>query len=110
MTVLLVIIGGAVGAVCRYAAGRLTLDRPAWATFAVNVTGSLILGLLAGFGAGLPAWVGALVGTGFCGALTTYSTFAYETITLGRWWGAVNAAASLAVGIGAATLGFTLSG
>ena len=110
MTVLLVIIGGAVGAVCRYAAGRLTLDRPAWATFAVNVTGSLILGLLAGLGAGLPAWVGALVGTGFCGTLTTYSTFAYETITLGRWWGAVNAAASLAVGIAAAALGFTLSG
>ena len=91
MTVLLVIIGGAVGAVCRYAAGRLTLDRPAWATFAVNITGSLILGLLAGLGAGLPAWVGALVGTGFCGTLTTYSTFAYETITL-------------------AALGFTLSG
>ena len=110
MTVLLVIIGGAVGAVCRYAAGRLTLDRPAWATFAVNITGSLILGLLAGLGAGLPAWVGALVGTGFCGTLTTYSTFAYETITLGRWWGAVNAAASLAVGIAAAALGFTLSG
>jgi CrcB protein len=106
MTLLLVAVGGAVGAVVRYAFGRLTLDRPAWATFAVNVLGSLILGLLAG--AGVTGRWGALAATGFCGALTTYSTFAYETRALGWRWGAINAATSVVVGIGAAALGYAL--
>ncbi|GAA3781016.1 hypothetical protein GCM10022225_81750 [Plantactinospora mayteni] len=109
--------GGAVGAVCRFTVNWLVERRsgPApWATFMVNVAGSLVLGLLAGAGAALPGWVGALVGTGFCGALTTYSTFGYETVQLlrsgpgGRGWAVLNVLASLVVGLGAAALGWQL--
>ena len=51
-----------------------------WGTFTVNVAASLVLGRGAR-GAAPPA-VAALVGTGFCGALSTYSTFGLETVQL----------------------------
>ncbi|MEO3927417.1 fluoride efflux transporter CrcB [Micromonosporaceae bacterium B7E4] len=117
MTWAAVLVGGAVGAVGRFTVNWLVKrrSRPApLATFTVNVAGSLVLGLLAGAGAALPGWVGALVGTGFCGALTTYSTFGYETVQLlrrgpaGRGWAVLNVLASLAVGLGAAALGWQL--
>ncbi|GIG89027.1 fluoride efflux transporter CrcB [Plantactinospora endophytica] len=112
-----VLVGGAVGALCRFTVNWLVerRSRPApWATFAVNVVGSLVLGLLAGTGTALPGWVGALVGTGFCGALTTYSTFGYETVELsrsgpgGRGRAALNVLATLVVGLAAAALGWQL--
>lgn len=86
LTLLLVMAGGAVGAGCRFLVDhevtrRLPGPLP-WGTFVVNVTGSLLLGLVAGAGAALPGWVGGLVGVGFCGALTTYSTFGFETLRL----------------------------
>jgi CrcB protein len=86
VTVLLVALGAAVGAPARYLADRTIQRRHdsvfAWGTLAVNIAGSLILGFLAG----LPAsgQVMAVAGTGFCGALTTYSTFGYETLQLAR--------------------------
>ena len=53
-----------------------------------------------------------LVGTGFCGALSTYSAFSYETLRLSqrgaRWFAAGNVGLSLAAGVGAATLGWWL--
>ena len=49
----------------------------------VNVAGSAVIGALLGL-ADVPAEVLALVGTGFCGTLTTFSTFGYETFTLLR--------------------------
>lgn len=53
-----------------------------WGTFAVNAAGSFVLGALATTGLHTPTPVMALVGTGLCGALTTYSTFGYETVRL----------------------------
>ncbi len=88
MTVLLVLLGGALGAPARYLLDRWVQSRHAsvvpWGTFTVNAVGSLVLGVTAGAAAatGGPDWVLVLVGTGFCGALTTFSTFSFETVRL----------------------------
>jgi fluoride exporter len=108
VTVLLVAVGAALGAPLRYLTDRAVQARcgPAfpWGTLTVNVAGSFLLGLLVT----LPAHpaVTALVGTGFCGALTTYSTFGYETLALlrrgARRAALANVAASVVGGLGAA--------
>jgi fluoride exporter len=88
VTVLLVLVGGAVGAPLRYLADLAVQRRHdsvfPWGTFAVNVMGSFVLGAVAAavFVAGAPSWVLTLVGTGLCGALTTFSTFGFETVRL----------------------------
>jgi CrcB protein len=53
-------------------------------TFAVNVSGSLLLGALTGLGLyhGFPTAPKIVLGTGFCGAFTTFSTFSFETVRL----------------------------
>ncbi len=106
MSVGLVVVGGAVGAVVRYAVGRW-LDRPGapWGTFAVNAVGSFVLGVV--LGAADPA-TAALVGTGFCGALTTYSTFALELVELPRRRAVAYALGSVVTGLGAAAAGLAL--
>jgi CrcB protein len=71
--VLLVAAGAAVGAPLRFLAGRLLDGRLPWGTIVVNLVGSFLLGLCSG--AGLTGDRYALLGTGFCGALTTYSSF-----------------------------------
>jgi fluoride exporter len=82
VTVLLVALGAAVGAPLRFVCGRL-LDRGLhWGTLTVNLSGSFVLGLLAGLD--VPAQVMALLGTGFCGGLTTYSSFAVQSVGGGR--------------------------
>ncbi|MBN2176471.1 MAG: fluoride efflux transporter CrcB [Demequinaceae bacterium] len=84
MSLALVALGGAIGAPTRYFVDRIIQRRRAlvfpWGTFCVNVAGCLMLGVLVGAGVGDSAF--ALVGVGFCGALTTYSTFGYETYRL----------------------------
>jgi CrcB protein len=118
MNWLLVIAGAAVGAPLRYLTdrflrARLDTDFP-WGTLTVNWAGSLILGLLAAAGAAGVAGprVSLLVGVGFCGALTTYSTFSYETLRLAetgaRLAAAANVIASLIAGLGAAFAGQAL--
>ena len=80
-------IGGALGALCRYGVGLLcagvrVLSLP-FGTFAVNVAGCFVLGLLTGLGerhTGIPPQLMLLLTTGFCGAFTTFSTFSSETV------------------------------
>ncbi|GAA1869608.1 fluoride efflux transporter CrcB [Pseudonocardia ailaonensis] len=114
MIPLLVIVGAVVGAPARYLTDRLVQSRHdtgfPWGTFTVNVVGSFVLGFVTGATAS-PA-ITALVGTGFCGALTTYSTFGYETVQLaaGRsvLFATFNALGSVVAGLGAAGLGLAL--
>jgi CrcB protein len=115
MTLLLVALGAAVGAPLRYLVDRAVQARHdsvfPWGTFAVNVAGSYVLGVLVGGASrhGVPGGVVALLGTGLCGALTTYSTFGYETIRLleerARQYAVLNAGASVVAGLGAAFCG-----
>ena len=115
MTVVLVILGAMVGAPLRYVADRYVQSKHdsafPWGTFGVNVVGSLILGFLVRASLGTP-WM-ALLGTGFCGALTTYSTFGYETIRLledrVRFFALANVVASIAAGLGAAVCGAAIA-
>lgn len=119
MNWLLVIAGAAVGAPLRYLTDRTVQSRHdtvfPWGTFTVNVTGCLVLGLLAGtVSAGVASsQVQLLVGTGLCGALSTYSTFSYETMRLAengaRFFAAANMAASVVAGLGAAYEGTALA-
>ncbi len=86
---LAVALGGAFGAVSRYWisgwVARLTHESPfPWGTLAVNVAGSFLLGLMMGLGGEgrllLPPAVRVVLGIGFLGAFTTFSTFSYETV------------------------------
>ena len=118
MTAVLVVIGGALGAPLRYLTDLFIQSRHdsvlPWGTLTVNVAGSLLLGVVAGAVAtsGAPSWLLTLVGTGFCGALTTFSTFGFETVRLvedGSWLeAAVNVTLSLAVGLAACLGGWAL--
>jgi CrcB protein len=112
--VLLVMLGAAVGAPLRYLTDRFVQRRHdtvfPLGTFAVNVTGSLLLGLLTGLSVS-PRTV-ALVGTGFCGALTTYSTFGYETMRLvedgALLFAAANVVFTVLAGLAAAAGGYAV--
>lgn len=118
MTVLLVLAGGALGAPLRYLTDLLVQSRHdsvfPWGTFTVNVVGSLLLGATAAAVAATdgPGWVLTLVGTGFCGALTTFSTFGFETVRLLEQGSvaeaALNCGTSLLVGLGACAGGWSL--
>jgi len=115
---LAVAAGGLVGAPSRYlldraVSSRIESDLP-WGTFLINITGSFFLGLLTGLSLAkhLPTIDKDLLGTGFCGAYTTFSTFTFETVRLledGRLLDALgDVAVSAAVGLGAAAAGLAL--
>ncbi len=119
MLILGIAIAGALGAPARYVldgymqarAGR----RLPFGTLAINVSGSLVLGFLTGLALyhAFPATPKTVLGTGFCGAYTTFSTFAYETVRLAEEReraGAVKyALASLVLPALAAAAGLTLA-
>ncbi|WP_326598368.1 fluoride efflux transporter CrcB [Streptomyces sp. NBC_01803] len=120
MSWLLVVVGGMAGAVLRYLTDRAVNARHGtvfpWGTFTVNVTGCVLIGLLTGAvtAGAAPAGLRQLVGTGLCGALTTYSTFSYETLRLAeggaRRLAAVNALVGAGAGLGATFAGVALAG
>ena len=115
MTIVLIVAGAALGAPLRYIADLLMQGRHdsvfPWGTYLVNVTGCALLGFLAA----LPAATGlmAFAGTGFCGALTTYSTLGYETVRLAqggaRTLAMLNVAGSILAGLGAAYCGMAVA-
>ncbi|SOD95319.1 fluoride efflux transporter FluC [Blastococcus haudaquaticus] len=115
MIPVLVVLGAAVGTPLRLLATRLAARSgdPALGTLAVNVAGSALLGVLLGLSDVSPA-VLALVGTGFCGALTTFSAFGADVVrileerALGRAVGYL--AATLVLGLGAAAAGYAVAG
>jgi CrcB protein len=86
---LLVVLGAAVGAPARLLVSRAVAG--VRGTLVVNVLGSLLIGLFAG----LSPRAYALLGTGFCGAFTTYSTFAVEVVRQPRGWLLVATSVSL---------------
>ncbi len=116
---LLIALGAAVGANLRYAVTVLASQRWGagfpWGTFVVNLTGSLIIGLLLTLASrsGLPTSWQLLVVTGFLGAYTTFSSFTFETYQLvvdGGWWPAIlNVAGSVGLGLLGVLLGVALA-
>lgn len=80
MAVFLVLIGGFFGAPLRFFVGR-AVRRVPLGTFVINVTGSLLLGMMWAATGGQGAWY-TLFGTGVLGAYTTFSTFGVEAVTL----------------------------
>jgi CrcB protein len=111
VTALWVALGAAVGAPLRYLLDRYVQSRHDGVfprgILAVNVLGSFVLGVLAG--AAAPPPVAALLGTGFCGAFTTWSTLAQDTVALARSGNrraaVLNAIGSVLAGSVAAALG-----
>ncbi|MFB0630791.1 CrcB family protein [Streptomyces sp. AB3(2024)] len=115
MNWLLVVAGAVVGAPLRYLTDRAVQSRHdsvfPWGTFVVNAAACLLLGALTGAvlaGAG-SSGAALLLGTGLCGALSTYSTFSYETLRLAergwRFLAVANVLGSVLVGLGAVHLG-----
>lgn len=119
MTVLAVAGAAAAGAVCRYlldsAIQRRHRGTLPLGTLVVNVSGSLVLGFVAGLAIhhGLDATPRSIVGAGFLGAYTTFSTFSYDTVRLiEEDAGAVallNTALSLILGLAAAAAGLAVA-
>ena len=103
-TLLLVALGGALGAVARYLTGlaALRLIGPGfpWGTLAVNVAGSFAMGLLA---VTLAHWgqtrLAPLLMTGFLGGFTTFSAFSLDALTLWERGDALLAAAYVAASV-----------
>ena len=104
MSWLLVALGASVGAPVRYVAGHL-LDRGfPRGTVLVNWVGSLLFGWFSGLGLGGSGM--ALLGTGFCGALTTYSSFAVQSQRLGPRRGTLHVLVTLVPALLLCALGF----
>lgn len=76
--VLAVVIGGAVGALARWGAVTAFVDQESLVVLALNVAGSLVLGAVIGQRERLSELTFSGIGPGFCGGLTTFSTFAVD--------------------------------
>jgi fluoride exporter len=118
LLLLLVAVAGGLGAVCRYTLDYAITQRTRgvlpWGTWAVNVTGSLALGFLVGLAlqVDIPIEAKLVLGGGFLGAYTTFSTWMYESLRLieeGAWRAAaINLSGSVFSGGAAAALGIAI--
>jgi fluoride exporter len=114
------LVAAALGASIRYLLDRLVQDRTneefPWGTCVINVSGSFVLGSISGLVLyhGFTTDVRLVIGTGFCGGYTTFSTFTFETIRLaeGGLTGAAvrNIVVNTAGGLLAAGTGLALAG
>lgn len=120
MTFLWIAVAGSAGAVARFVVdGAIRRRVPGefpWATVLINVTGSLLLGFVMGmvlFHAA-PSEVELIIGIGFCGGYTTFSTASFETVRLiqrRRYLaGAANAVGTLLITVAAGAAGLALAG
>ena len=107
MTLLYVALGAALGAPLRFLTAHFLDGRLPWGTVLVNVVGSFVLGALTG--SGLDGELTALLGTGFCGGLTTYSAFAVQTHERGLRDGVLVVLLTVPPALAACTLGHTLT-
>ncbi|WP_453984895.1 fluoride efflux transporter CrcB [Brevibacterium casei] len=113
-------VAGGLGAVARMVVDGLIKSRMGgaipWGTILINISGSLLLGFAAGLAAGqmLPEEWFLIVGTGFLGGYTTFSTASFETVRLvqERAWAAsaISALGTLVIATGAAGVGLWLGG
>lgn len=119
MMVAWIACAGSAGAVARFVVDGAIRHRRAtefpWATVLINVSGSLLLGFLAGMVLfhGASRGIQLIAGVGFCGGYTTFSTASVETIRLiqrRRYWaGLSNAIGTLAVTVTAAAAGMAVA-
>jgi len=106
MTVVLFVVAAAGGAVVRHLLAT-GMREARYGILVVNVVGSFVLGLLVGGDTSHTAVV--ILGTGFCGALTTWSSFAHDVATeVDRRAAATHVALSIALGLAAAAMGLSL--
>lgn len=120
MIILLIAVGGAIGALARYGVSTWAFNQWGAAfpfgTFIINVAGSVLLGMIMQLaeGAAITAETRALLAVGFCGAFTTFSTFSYETVRLmqeGEWlYVAANIVGSVVVSLAGVFVGFAVAG
>jgi CrcB protein len=114
-----IVVAGAIGAPARYLLDGFVQDRTSgafpWGTFVVNMSGSLMLGFITGLALyhAFPSTPRIILGTGFCGAYTTFSTWTFETIRLleegDTTEALLNAGGSLVLGLLAAASGMALA-
>lgn len=105
---------GGVGALLRFSVDGMVAERAAsefpWGTFAVNISGAFVLGLIAG--SALHGDALLLAGTATLGSYTTFSTWVFEAHRLGEdgelWLALANIVGSVVVGVAAAALGRAL--
>jgi CrcB protein len=108
-------LGGALGALARWAQPRHSPPSPTgwpWSTLLVNLTGCLLLGLLvAALFARHPEhpWLRPFLGTGFCGSLTTFSTFGADVARLVEQRAVAYLTGSVLLELGAAAVGWLLA-
>ena len=106
MSALMVVLGAALGAPLRHAVAHLLDERFPAGTLLVNVVGSGLFGAFAALSLGDAAW--AFLGTGFCGAFTTFSSFAVQAVDRPRRTAVAYVVATTVLATGACALGWAL--